>query len=38
MLLEAFLIWNSVMSSFLSEINGGISIAPNVGATLIGQI
>ena len=29
--------WNSVISSFQCEINGGITIAPNVGVILIGQ-
>ena len=37
MLLEAFLIWSSMMSSFQCEVNGGIRIALNVGAILIGQ-
>ena len=36
-LLEAFLIWNSVISSFQCQINRGIRIAPNVGAVLIGK-
>ena len=31
MLLEVFLIWNKVISSFQSQINGGIRIDPNVG-------
>ena len=34
---EAFLTWNSVISTFQCEINGGIRIAPNIGATLIRQ-
>ena len=37
MLLEAFLISNSVTSSFQCEIKGGIIIALNVGAVVIGQ-
>ena len=37
MLLEAFLIYNSVISSNQCEINGGIRIAPNVGTILMGQ-
>ena len=37
MLLEEFLIWNSVTSSLQCEVNGGIRIATNVGAILIGQ-
>ena len=37
MLLQAFLIWNSVTSSFQCKINGGIKIAPNVGDILIEQ-
>ena len=37
MLLEEFPIWNSVIPYFQCEINGGIRIAPNVGAILIVQ-
>ena len=37
MLLEAFLKWNSVISSFQFETNEGIKIVPNVVAILIGQ-
>ena len=36
-LLEAFLIWNSVISSCQCVINGDIIIASNVGAVLIRQ-
>ena len=35
MLLEAFLIWNSIISSIQCEINRDIRIAPNVGAIVI---
>ena len=37
MSLEAFLIWNSVIASFQSEINGSIRIALNVGLFLLGK-
>ena len=37
MLLEAFLMWNSVISSFQCEIKWGVKISMNVGAILIGQ-
>ena len=37
MSLVAFLIWNSVISFFQFQINGGMRITPNVGAILIEQ-